>query len=214
MLATGLLCALSGMPSAEAQAFGEERDEAITELDPTRISAPPLNNAFVVNAGGFGAKDPMEIPLAIQSYTAKTIADSSARTAGDVLTLDPSILSASYGSSFDNFRLRGFAMDNFNTIRRDGLTLAPHHDVPWKTSSGSMCSKAHRVSCTGSIHPAAPSTTSSSARPATRCSTSPCKALPCSVATWRSTPVIRSTKALSVIASTPATRKRRLRSRP
>lgn len=130
VLATGLICALSGMPSADAQSVSEERDEAITELDPTRISAPPLNNAFVVNAGGFGAKDPMEIPLAIQSYTAKTIADSSARTAGDVLTLDPSILSASYGSSFDNFRLRGFAMDNFNTIRRDGLTLAPHHDVP------------------------------------------------------------------------------------
>lgn len=126
LLAAGLLSTFTGLPSVEAQ----EREESAIELDATRISAPPLNNAFEVNAGGFGAKDPMEIPLSIQSYNAKTIANTSARTAVDVLSLDPSILSASAGSGFDNFRLRGFAMDNFNTIRRDGLTLAPHHDVP------------------------------------------------------------------------------------
>ena len=124
-LAVGLVSSLTGLPAAAAQ----DREESVTELEAIRVSAP-LNKALEVNAGGFGAKDAMEIPLAIQSYSNKTIADSSARTAVDVLSLDPSVLSSSGGSGFDNFRLRGFAMDNFNTIRRDGLTLAPHHDVP------------------------------------------------------------------------------------
>ncbi|WAC61265.1 TonB-dependent siderophore receptor [Brevundimonas sp. SL130] len=45
------------------------------------------------------------------------------------MVLDPSVLNASYGGGFDNLRLRGFAMDNFSTVRRDGLALAAHHDV-------------------------------------------------------------------------------------
>ncbi len=105
-------------------------DGAITELEAVTVTAPPLNKALEVNAGAFGAKDTMEIPISIQSYSAKTIAESSARTVQDVLEKDPSVTGASYGSSFDNFRIRGFVMDNFNTVRRDGLTLAPHHDMP------------------------------------------------------------------------------------
>ncbi|NBF01582.1 TonB-dependent siderophore receptor [Pseudomonas sp. Fl5BN2] len=125
-----VVSAFSGLPAAQAQETEDERKAPVLGLDATRVIAPPLNDAFEVNAGAFGAKNTLEIPLVIQSYGAKTIADSSARTAVDVLSLDPSILSASAGSGFDNFRLRGFAMDNFNTLRRDGLTLAPHHDVP------------------------------------------------------------------------------------
>lgn len=34
----------------------------------------PLNAAMVVDAGAFGAKDTMEIPLSIQTYGAGTIA--------------------------------------------------------------------------------------------------------------------------------------------
>ncbi|MET0356050.1 MAG: TonB-dependent siderophore receptor [Cellvibrio sp.] len=92
------------------------------------VTGRPLNKTFEVNAGAFGAKEILEIPLSIQSISAKTISEVSARTAIDVLSSDPSILSASYGGSFDNYRLRGFTMDNFNTVRRDGLSLAPHHD--------------------------------------------------------------------------------------
>ncbi len=94
------------------------------------IIATPLNKSFEVNAGGFGAKNVMEVPLAIQSYGIKQIREMSARTVRDVLISDPSVQNSSYGGGFDNFRLRGFAMDNFNTIRRDGLALAPHYDVP------------------------------------------------------------------------------------
>ncbi|WP_083918359.1 TonB-dependent receptor [Woodsholea maritima] len=98
-------------------------------IDRIVVTAPALNRVHEINAGAFGARDVMEIPLAIQSYDARAITEASARTAADIVLRDPSVLSASGGSAFDNFRLRGFAMDSFNTIRRDGLTLAPHHDV-------------------------------------------------------------------------------------
>ncbi len=108
----------------------DNTQNSVTELDVITVTARPLNEAFEVNVGAFGAKDTMEVPLAIQSYGTKAIADTSARTVRDVLEIDPSVLSSSYGGGFDNFRLRGFAMDNFNTIRRDGMALAPHYDVP------------------------------------------------------------------------------------
>ncbi|MEN5266301.1 TonB-dependent siderophore receptor [Stenotrophomonas sp. TWI587] len=104
--------------------------EPIAELDAVTVTAPPLNKALEVNAGAFGAKDTMEVPLSIQSYSAKAIAETSARTVQDVLERDPSVTGASYGGGFDNFRIRGFTMDNFNTLRRDGLSLAPYNDMP------------------------------------------------------------------------------------
>ncbi|WXL24101.1 TonB-dependent siderophore receptor [Ectopseudomonas mendocina] len=107
----------------------DEPTAEVMDLGAVTVTAP-LNNAFEVNAGAFGAKDTMEVPLAIQSYSAKHISETSPRTVKDVLALDPSVLNSSYGGGFDNFRLRGFAMDNFNTIRRDGLALAPHYDMP------------------------------------------------------------------------------------
>jgi len=70
----------------------------------------------------------MDVPLSIQSYDARTISETSARTAMDVLAVDPSISAASLGNSFDSFRLRGFKIDNFNSIRRDGITVLPYHD--------------------------------------------------------------------------------------
>ncbi|OLU23283.1 hypothetical protein BVH03_24010 [Pseudomonas sp. PA15(2017)] len=120
---------LSGLVSTTVNAQDDKSAGSLT-LDAFTVSAPPLNNAFEVNVGGFGAKDKMDIPLAIQSYDARSIADLSPRTVREVLASDPSVLNASYGGGFDNFRLRGFAMDNFNTIRRDGMALAPHYDVP------------------------------------------------------------------------------------
>lgn len=111
-------------------AFAEAESQGSTHGLTTVIVTAPLNRAMEVNAGAFGAKDTMEIPISIQSYSAKTITDLSARTVQDVLENDSSVTGASYGSGFDNFRIRGFVMDNFNTVRRDGLSLAPHHDMP------------------------------------------------------------------------------------
>ncbi|NQD91283.1 TonB-dependent siderophore receptor [Pseudomonas sp. CrR25] len=111
--------------SAEESSAGR-----VTELDALVVTAEPLNETYEVNVGGFGSKDDMDVPLAIQSYDSTFLQQTAPRTVRDVLAFDPSVQSSSYGGGFDNFRLRGFAMDNFNTIRRDGLALAPHYDMP------------------------------------------------------------------------------------
>lgn len=97
-------------------------------LAPMLIQAQPLHETYEVNVGAFGKKDNMEIPIIMQSYDYEAINKISPQSAIDVLKRDPSIESASYGGSFDNFVLRGFPMDFFNTIRKDGLSLSPHQD--------------------------------------------------------------------------------------
>jgi len=67
------------------------------------------------------------VPLTIQNYDAASIRALFPRTVRDVLAFDPSVLTSNYGGGFDNFGLRGFSMDNFNTIRSDGLAL--YHDM-------------------------------------------------------------------------------------
>lgn len=94
------------------------------------VTAHPLNEVHDVNVGAFGAKNILDIPLAIQSYDAAILANTAARTVLDVLKADPSVQPASVGGAFDNFRLRGFAADFTNTLRRDGLSLAPYQDTP------------------------------------------------------------------------------------
>jgi len=106
------------------------QEPVISELDTVTVTAP-LNKALEVNAGAFGARDKMEIPLVIENYGSEIIHHTDNRTVADVLTvLDPSVTSSSFGGGFDNFRLRGFSGDLFNTLRIDGLALAPHQDMP------------------------------------------------------------------------------------
>jgi iron complex outermembrane receptor protein len=96
------------------------------------VTGQPLNAAIEANVGAFGAKDPMDVPLSIASYDAAEIANRASRTLLDVLKEDPSVQAASTGGNYDNFRLRGFAIDYVNTLRRDGLSIAPYQDLPFE----------------------------------------------------------------------------------
>jgi len=59
-LLASLICAIAGAP-----AFAQEAPQGdISELAPITVTAAPLNKAFEVNVGGFGARDTMEVPLA------------------------------------------------------------------------------------------------------------------------------------------------------
>jgi len=111
-----------------AQSAKPAASDAPSVLETVTVTAPPLNQVLEVNVGAFGARDAMEVPLAIQGYDAATIRETAARTAMDVLAVDPSVSGASLGSSFDSFRLRGFKIDNFHSIRRDGMAVLPYHD--------------------------------------------------------------------------------------
>lgn len=125
---TTTVCALM---SVTAQAGAAEADTPPQGdlLEEVVVRGEPLNKTHQVNVGAFGERDLMDIPIAIQNYTAEDIEKNVARTLLDVLQDDPSVQGASVGGAYDNFRLRGFAIDWTNTLRRDGLSLAPYQDV-------------------------------------------------------------------------------------
>jgi iron complex outermembrane receptor protein len=132
-LGVGISAVLLARPVMGQQApAAPEASHREPTADVIIVTGQPLNPALEVNVGAFGAKNPLDVPLSIESYDAAEIANRASRTLLDVLKADPSVQSASTGGNYDNLRLRGFAIDFVNTLRRDGLSLAPYQDVPFE----------------------------------------------------------------------------------
>lgn len=125
LTACGIFSVAASLAHAQdaATAQGEET------LGEVVVRSEPLNKTHQVNVGAFGERDVMDIPISIQNYSAADFESKVARTLLDVLKNDPSVAPASVGGSYDYFRMRGFAIDWTNTLRRDGLSLAPYQDV-------------------------------------------------------------------------------------
>ena len=90
----------------------------------------PLNDTNTVNVGAFGSKDVLDIPISIQTYSSELMENMRARTINDILKNDSSVQNAAVGGAYDHVRIRGFAVDWTNTMRVDGMSLAPYQDVP------------------------------------------------------------------------------------
>jgi len=116
---------------AKVDAKGGAAENART-LDAIAVHAgrPSLYAVPDVNVGALGAKDPKDLPLSVASYTAELIEAQRARTLMDVLKNDPSVQNTAVGGAMDNISLRGFPVDWTNTMRRDGMPVAPYYDVP------------------------------------------------------------------------------------
>ncbi|WP_245982848.1 TonB-dependent siderophore receptor [Trinickia fusca] len=83
-----------------------------------------------VNVGALGSKDPKDLPMSVESYSADLIEAQRARTLMDVLKNDPSVQNTAVGGAMDNISIRGFPIDWTNTMRRDGMPVAPYYDLP------------------------------------------------------------------------------------
>lgn len=95
-----------------------------------KSTRPSLYAVPDVNVGALGSKDPQDLPLSVQSYSAELIDAQRAHTLMDVLKNDASVQNASVGGAMDNISIRGFPIDWTNTMRRDGMPVAPYYDVP------------------------------------------------------------------------------------
>lgn len=109
-----------------SQTFAAQTIEKI-EIKGTRTS---LYDARDVNAAALGIKDPLSLPISIQSFSEELIVNQRARTLGEVLANDASVQNTAIGNIFDFVSLRGFQLDWTNGLRRDGLAVAPFQDVP------------------------------------------------------------------------------------
>lgn len=122
--------------AVRAQVVADQNADHRTDAELTKIEEivvhgrKQLIDTHNVNVGAFGSKDVMDVPIDIVSYSAALMQNQVARTLDDVVRNDPGVSDASVGGAYDNVRIRGFSVDWTNTMRRDGLSLAPYQDVP------------------------------------------------------------------------------------
>jgi iron complex outermembrane receptor protein len=110
----------------------KEKAAAAAALDPITVrgTRPSLYAVPDVNVGALGAKDPKDLPMSVSSYSSELIEAQRSRTLTDVLKNDPSVQNTAVGGAMDNISIRGFPIDWTNTMRRDGMPVAPYYDVP------------------------------------------------------------------------------------
>lgn len=121
------LCLVAMSQTLAAQEVSKLADIEKIEVKGTRA---PLYDARDVNAAALGIKDPLTLPISIQSFSEELIVNQRARTLAEVLTNDASVQNTAIGNVFDFVSLRGFQLDWTNGLRRDGLAVAPFQDVP------------------------------------------------------------------------------------
>ena len=129
--------AVGGAPSsakakAAVAAAGDGAVSSVSVLDTISVRAarPSLYAVPDVNVGALGAKDPKDLPMSVSSYSSELIEAQHARTLMDVLKNDPSVQNSAVGGAMDNIAIRGFPVDWTNTMRRDGMPVAPYYDLP------------------------------------------------------------------------------------
>lgn len=116
---------------ADQAASPSSTESRVVELEEVTVQGRrPLIDGTNVTLGAFGNRDAMEIPLTIQSFSSALLENTRARTLLDVTAYDPSVQDDRINSDYSNLGIRGFQSDWWNTIRRDGLNLAPYQDVP------------------------------------------------------------------------------------
>ncbi|WDZ95822.1 TonB-dependent receptor [Herbaspirillum sp. WKF16] len=91
---------------------------------------PSLFAAEGVNVGALGYKKPEELPFSVQSYPAQLMEAQEARTMMDVFKNDPSVQDATQAGAYEMVRIRGYFSDWTNTVRRDGMSVAPYYEIP------------------------------------------------------------------------------------
>ncbi|MFT3814674.1 MAG: TonB-dependent siderophore receptor [Acidovorax sp.] len=127
-------------PLAYAQTAAEPAAAALPEV---RVSAEPatpdsLPSAYAggqvargARLGLLGNVDVMDTPFNVTSFTSDLIENQGARTVGEVLENDPSVgVTTSNGHAYENFRIRGFNVDQ-NELAINGMFgLAPDGHTP------------------------------------------------------------------------------------
>lgn len=91
---------------------------------------PSLYATDGVNVGALGYKKPEELPFSVQSYSSELIDAQESRTMMDVLKNDPSVQDATQAGAYEMVRIRGYFSDWTNTVRRDGMSVAPYYEIP------------------------------------------------------------------------------------
>ena len=117
-------------------------DQGALTLGATTVNASGFNSdlpesysggqvARGARIGMLGNRDLMDTPFSVTAYTAKTIENQQSGTVGAVLRNDPSIrFSTGEGHAYENFMIRGYALDSTELALGGLYGLAPDGHVP------------------------------------------------------------------------------------
>ncbi|QXI39501.1 TonB-dependent receptor [Pseudomonas xantholysinigenes] len=117
-------------------------DDGALTLGATTVNAAGFNSdlpesysggqvARGARVGMLGNRDLMDTPFSVTAYTAKTIENQQSGTVGAVLRNDPSIrFSTGEGHAYENFMIRGYALDSTELALGGLYGLAPDGHVP------------------------------------------------------------------------------------
>jgi iron complex outermembrane recepter protein len=123
-IAAALCCA--GTNSAFAQAT----DQALPAVIVSAPTAPPVK-ADNASVGGFASAPLQQTPASISVITHEQIQDRAIRQTTDAMKYDASVNEAYNAVGYaEQFSIRGFALDNMSSYRKDGLAISADDAIP------------------------------------------------------------------------------------
>ncbi|MET3137496.1 iron complex outermembrane receptor protein [Undibacterium sp. GrIS 1.2] len=124
------------MVLAIAQAFtisaahAQSADKALPEVV-IRANKTDSNKNDVAKIGGFADAKLSDTPASITVFTQQQLQDLSIRTSSDAMKFDASVNDAYNAVGYsEQFSIRGFALDNTSSYRKDGLAIPGDASIP------------------------------------------------------------------------------------
>lgn len=144
MTPVALAFGMAALPQlAYAQAVSSEEARGELTLPAVKVTASAESSAELpkpyaggqvargARLGALGNQDLMDTPFNVTSYTSELIQDQQARTLADVFANDPSVrFTTSNGHMYENFRIRGFDVNQSDVAINGVFGLAPVGHVP------------------------------------------------------------------------------------
>jgi iron complex outermembrane receptor protein len=117
--------------SAAAQTAAQTDVQAKPPMQEVIVSASKAAAQRSASVGGFGAVPLLEIPASVSVLTLDQMQDLGIRSTTDAMKFDASV-SDSYNAVgyAEQFSIRGFALDNNSSYRKDGLAIVGDTQIP------------------------------------------------------------------------------------
>jgi iron complex outermembrane receptor protein len=111
-------------------ALAQQADQTLEAVVVNAAPAPPVK-AETAGVGGFGDAPLLQTPASIQAFTREQIQDRAIRQTTDAMKFDASVNDSYNAIGYaEQFSIRGFALDNASSYRKDGLAISADAEIP------------------------------------------------------------------------------------
>lgn len=111
-------------------AIAQPTDQTLEAVVVSAPATPPVK-ADNASVGGFGAAPLLQTPASVSVITHEQIQDRAIRQTSDAMKFDASVNDSYNAVGYaEQFSIRGFALDNSSSYRKDGLAIAADAEIP------------------------------------------------------------------------------------